>query len=51
MTWGNPVATGTGTSALITVQFATQTAQYVRIVQTGSSSYWWSMVNLNVYAP
>ena len=50
-TWGDPVATGTGTEALITVTFATQTSRYIRIVQTGTASYWWSIAEINVYSP
>jgi len=50
-TWGNPVATGTGTAALITVTFPTQTAQYIEVVQTGTAAFWWSIAEFNVYAP
>src|SRR5580698_5097559 len=48
-TWGNPIATGTGAAALITVTFATQTAQYIRVVQTGTATFWWSIAEFNVY--
>jgi hypothetical protein len=51
MTWGSPIATGTGTGALVTATFPTQTARYVRIVQTGSSNFWWSIAEINVYGP
>src|SRR6202522_4390639 len=45
------VATGTGTSSPETVTFATQTAQYIRVVLTQAvSPYWWSMVNFTVYS-
>jgi len=50
-TWGNPIVTGTGTQTILTVSFPTQTAQYIQVVQTGSSSYWWSINEFNVYAP
>ena len=44
------VATGTGASSPETVTFATQTAQYIRVVLTQAvSPYWWSMVNFTVY--
>ena len=47
--WGNPVATGIGKAALVLINFATQSARYVRVVQTGSSpSWWWSIADLNV---
>jgi beta-glucosidase len=48
-TWSAAVATGTGTSALVSVTFPPQTARYLRIVQTGSSSWWWSIAELNLY--
>jgi chitodextrinase len=47
--WGSPVASGTGTAAKITVNFATQTARYIKVVQTGSASNWWSIREFNVY--
>ncbi|MGI5239733.1 glycoside hydrolase family 3 C-terminal domain-containing protein [Dactylosporangium sp. CA-139066] len=47
-TWSAPVATGTGTAALITAAFPAQTARYVRVVQTGTSSSWWSIAELNL---
>ncbi len=50
-TWGNAIATGTGTQALITVTFPTQTFRYIRIVQTGAASNWWSIAEINVYTP
>ncbi len=44
------IASGTGTGSLIDIQLsAPVTDRYVRIVQTGSSSYWWSITNLNLY--
>ncbi|WP_051367885.1 beta-glucosidase [Hamadaea tsunoensis] len=48
--WGTPVATGTGTSALVTVTFPTATARYIRVTQTGSSTSWWSIAEFNAYA-
>jgi hypothetical protein len=49
-TWSAPVATGTGGVALITITFAEQTAQYVRVTQTGTSTAWWSIDEINVWA-
>jgi len=43
-----PVTSATGTSAKVTVSFAAQTARYLRLVQTGSSSSWWSIAELDV---
>jgi hypothetical protein len=41
---------GVGTSSLIDIRLSTPVRhRYIRIVQTGSSSYWWSIAELNVY--
>lgn len=47
--WGSAVASGSGTAQLVTINFATQTARFIRIVQTGSVGNWWSLHELNVY--
>ncbi|NJP43527.1 discoidin domain-containing protein [Streptomyces sp. PRB2-1] len=47
--FGSPVATGTGTAAQVTANFTPTTARYVKVVQTGSSSSWWSIAELNVF--
>jgi hypothetical protein len=48
--WGTAVATGTGTASLITVTFPSQTARYLRVVQTSNTpANWWSIVELNVW--
>ncbi|MEK8129428.1 discoidin domain-containing protein [Paenibacillus filicis] len=47
--WGAPIASGAGTSAQITVDFTEQTARYIRVVQTGSATNWWSIHELHVY--
>ena len=51
-TWSQ-VATGTGTTQLITVTFPTQMAQYIQVTQTtsGATGNWWSIAEFNVYAP
>ncbi len=48
--WGSPVATGTGTAALVTVTFTAQTARYIRVTQTGSATSWWSIAEFNAYS-
>jgi len=48
--WGAPVATGAGTTALVTISVSPQTTQYVRITQTGASSHWWSIAELNFWS-
>jgi uncharacterized protein YkwD len=43
------VSSGIGNSQQIVATFGVQTAQYVRIVQTGSTTYnWWSIAELNI---
>jgi len=45
-----PIATGTGTGADINVVLANPvSARFVRIVQTGTSTSWWSIAELNLY--
>ncbi|WP_426514475.1 glycoside hydrolase family 3 C-terminal domain-containing protein [Dactylosporangium sp. McL0621] len=50
VTWGAPIATGTGSAALVTAAFPATTARYVRVVQTGTSTSWWSIAEVNLYA-
>jgi hypothetical protein len=47
-TWGTAIATGTGTGPVITVSFAARTNRYIRIVQTGTSTSWWSINEIDV---
>ncbi|WP_407660131.1 discoidin domain-containing protein [Hyalangium gracile] len=47
--WGSAIATGTGTGPVVTVTFTTRNARYIRVVQTGSNSSWWSMREFDVY--
>jgi len=46
--WGSPVATGAGTPNITTITFATQTARYIRITQTGSTGNYWSIDEFNI---
>lgn len=45
--WGTAVASGTVNTTpaggILTITFPTQTARYVKVVQTGSSTSWWSI--------
>lgn len=46
----NPVASGVGTTNLTTITFATQTARYLKVTQTGTiTPNWWSVYELNVF--
>ena len=48
--WGEPIATGSGQLGITTITFETQTAQYIRITQTGqNATYHWSIYELDVY--
>jgi hypothetical protein len=47
-TWGTAVATGTGTTQVVSASFAPQTARYVRVVQTSNTpANWWSIAEFN----
>ncbi|MET9222649.1 glycoside hydrolase family 3 C-terminal domain-containing protein [Streptomyces sp. NPDC003300] len=48
-TWSAPVATGTGSAALVTASFPAQAARYIRVTQTGSATSWWSIAEFNAY--
>ena len=50
MSWGSSVATGTGSSSIVTIGFAEQTARYVRVQITAASGSWWSIDEVNVYS-
>jgi len=48
--WGESIATGSGQLGTTTITFETQTAQYIRIIQTGQNpTYHWSIYELDVY--
>jgi len=49
--WGNPITTGQGNDPTTTVQLPAITARYLRITQTGNTGNWWSISELNLYAP
>lgn len=48
--FGNAIASGAGTTQLVTVTFPAQTARYIKVVQTGSAGNWWSIAEFNAYA-
>jgi hypothetical protein len=48
-TWGSAIASGTGTGPVLTVTFTARTARYIKVVQTGTASSWWSSREFNVY--
>ena len=48
--WGKPIATGSGELGITSITFPEQTARYIRITQTGTSStYNWSIYEFDVY--
>ncbi|HEY5583698.1 MAG TPA: RICIN domain-containing protein [Ruminiclostridium sp.] len=51
--WGSAIASGAGTSDDLDLVFddiySCQTARYIKIVQTGSASNWWSINEVNVF--
>ena len=50
MTWGQPIATGAGMPGITSISFPPQTAQYIRIIQTGTDpQYNWSIYEFDVF--
>jgi beta-glucosidase len=47
-TW-TTVGSGSGTGAVVTADFPVRTARYLRITQTGSATWWWSIAELNLF--
>jgi hypothetical protein len=47
--WGSAIASGAGTGPVITVHFPTQNARYLKVVQTGADSHWWSIYEFTVF--
>jgi len=49
VTWSDPVATGTGTTPYVSIPLGVHDARYVRVVQTGTASAWWSIAEAKVF--
>ncbi len=50
VSWGKPIATGTGQMGITTITFPEQRARFLRITQTGMNAlYYWSIYELDVY--
>ncbi|MFF6806930.1 discoidin domain-containing protein [Streptomyces sp. NPDC012616] len=47
--WGSAIASGSGGIGKTAVTLPTRTAQYVRIVSTAASGFWWSIGDIEVY--
>jgi hypothetical protein len=48
--WGSAIAAGNPTTALVTITFSSQTARFIKVVQTGTvTPNWWSLYEFNVY--
>lgn len=49
-TWGDPIAAGAGSGRVVTASFPSQTARFVRIVQTADGGgFWWSIAELYAF--
>ena len=48
--WGSPLVSAAGSSQGVSVTLANQTARYIRVMQTGSATQWWSLHEFNVLA-
>ena len=44
------VASGYALGSPVIVNFPTQSAQYIKVMQTGSSNHWWSIAEFNAYS-
>ena len=49
MDWGSSVASGNGTSGAMNIDVTASAVRFIKIVQTGTSDFWWSIKELNVY--
>lgn len=47
--WSGPIAAGYGSPTQTNITFAPQNARFARIVDTGTSTTWWSIHELNVW--
>lgn len=47
--WGSAIASGSGGIGKIAVTLPTRTAQYMRIVSTAPSGFWWAIGDIEVY--
>lgn len=47
--WGAPVTSGAGQGPVVTAAFPLQTARYIKVVQTGTDSHWWSIAEVKVF--
>jgi hypothetical protein len=50
VTWGNPIAAGSGQLGITTIAFPVQTARYIKVTQTGTNAtYHWSIYEFDVF--
>jgi mannan endo-1,4-beta-mannosidase len=49
--WGAPIARGKNDASVLHITVPTQTARYIKIVQTGKTWHHWVIANFEVYAP
>jgi O-glycosyl hydrolase len=47
--WGTAIMSGTGLGQDAQAYFPTQTARYIKVIQTGSAANWWAMSEFRVY--
>ncbi|GMK44165.1 hypothetical protein PghCCS26_12920 [Paenibacillus glycanilyticus] len=47
--WGSSAASGNGASGATTINVTAAGVRYIKLVQTGASSSWWSINEFNVY--
>ncbi|URN95126.1 MAG: discoidin domain-containing protein [Candidatus Pristimantibacillus lignocellulolyticus] len=47
--WGTPIVNNTATGPVILSDFADQNARFIKIVQMGTNSGWWSIYEISVF--
>ncbi|MFF9810016.1 discoidin domain-containing protein [Streptomyces coeruleorubidus] len=47
--WGSAIASGSGGIGKVAVTLPTCTAQYIRVVSTAASGFWWAIGDIEVY--
>ena len=47
--WGTAIATGSPTKSPVIATFTTRTARFIKVVQSGTAKFWWSIAEFTVF--
>ncbi|MDF2938345.1 MAG: hypothetical protein K0Q90_3718, partial [Paenibacillaceae bacterium] len=47
--WSQPIASGTGSTSVLTVEFASQTERYIRVTANAANGNYWSIYDVNLF--